>query len=269
MLTVSGSVPVLDAAGPRRLHRDRRRGVGPGRGAAGRRPPPRAGRARRGGGCRAAALRRRAGHPLQLRALDRPVPPRAGRPAAADVAAGGRPVRAARAAGRRARRPAGPAPRRDAAQTRGAPTPTSTSPSTPPSARARVLELLDDPDAPLDHSVVTDPRARLEEARRHAAQRLASLTDDFDEVVAASLDTNADDEHDPEGATIAFERSQVGRPGAAGARAAGRARRGAGPGRGRQLRHLRALRSPGRRRAAGGPPRGAHLHRLCARLSRS
>ena len=28
-------------------------------------------------------------------------------------------------------------------------------------------------------------------------------------MVAASRDTNADDEHDPEGATIAFERSQV------------------------------------------------------------
>lgn len=39
--------------------------------------------------------------------------------------------------------------------------------------------------------------------------RLAGLTHDFDEVVAASRDTNADDEHDPEGATIAFERTQV------------------------------------------------------------
>ena len=29
-------------------------------------------------------------------------------------------------------------------------------------------------------------------------------------MVAASLDTNADDEHDPEGHTIAFERSQIG-----------------------------------------------------------
>jgi RNA polymerase-binding transcription factor DksA len=38
---------------------------------------------------------------------------------------------------------------------------------------------------------------------------LASLTGDFDAVVAASRDTNADDEHDPEGATIAFERSQL------------------------------------------------------------
>ena len=40
--------------------------------------------------------------------------------------------------------------------------------------------------------------------------RLTSLTGDYASVVAASLDTNADDEHDPEGATIAFERSQIG-----------------------------------------------------------
>lgn len=39
--------------------------------------------------------------------------------------------------------------------------------------------------------------------------RLAHLTGDFDAVVASSRDTNADDEHDPEGATIAFERSQL------------------------------------------------------------
>ena len=42
-----------------------------------------------------------------------------------------------------------------------------------------------------------------------ALQHLADLTHDFDAVVAASRDTNADDEHDPEGATIAFERSQI------------------------------------------------------------
>ncbi|HWJ67221.1 MAG TPA: TraR/DksA C4-type zinc finger protein [Nocardioides sp.] len=45
--------------------------------------------------------------------------------------------------------------------------------------------------------------------REEALRRLADLTGVFDEVVAASRDTNADDEHDPEGATIAFERSQV------------------------------------------------------------
>ncbi|WP_345216461.1 TraR/DksA family transcriptional regulator [Georgenia halophila] len=39
---------------------------------------------------------------------------------------------------------------------------------------------------------------------------MATLAGDFDAMVAASRGSNADDEHDPEGATIAFERSQVG-----------------------------------------------------------
>ena len=52
-------------------------------------------------------------------------------------------------------------------------------------------------------------RERLEAEGRQAIARLADLTSDFDAVIAASRDTNADDEHDPEGATIAFERSQV------------------------------------------------------------
>lgn len=52
-------------------------------------------------------------------------------------------------------------------------------------------------------------RELLEEERQRELRRLAGLTGDFDEVVAASRDTNADDEHDPEGATIAFERSQL------------------------------------------------------------
>ena len=52
-------------------------------------------------------------------------------------------------------------------------------------------------------------RQRLQAERQLALRRLAALTGDFDEVVAASRDSNADDEHDPEGATIAFERSQV------------------------------------------------------------
>jgi DnaK suppressor protein len=54
-----------------------------------------------------------------------------------------------------------------------------------------------------------DARELLEAERRQAVRRLADLTGDFNEVVAASRDANADDEHDPEGATIAFERSQV------------------------------------------------------------
>lgn len=53
-------------------------------------------------------------------------------------------------------------------------------------------------------------RLRLWERRTEAVERLASLTGDYDAVVEASRDTNADDEHDPEGSTIAFERSQLG-----------------------------------------------------------
>jgi DnaK suppressor protein len=57
---------------------------------------------------------------------------------------------------------------------------------------------------------VDEARRRLQGQREEADQRLASLTGDHDAIVAASRDSNADDEHDPEGATIAFERSQVG-----------------------------------------------------------
>ena len=52
-------------------------------------------------------------------------------------------------------------------------------------------------------------RARLLIERAAAQRRLAALRSDFDGIVAASTDSNADDEHDPEGTTIAFERSQV------------------------------------------------------------
>lgn len=55
-----------------------------------------------------------------------------------------------------------------------------------------------------------EARSQLEAEREQALRRLASLTHDFDAVVAASRDSNIDDEHDPEGATIAFERSQIG-----------------------------------------------------------
>ncbi len=57
---------------------------------------------------------------------------------------------------------------------------------------------------------MSGPRARIEAERSDALASLARLTRDYDGVVAASRDSNADDEHDPEGATIAFERSQIG-----------------------------------------------------------
>lgn len=49
----------------------------------------------------------------------------------------------------------------------------------------------------------------LEQERRRAQEQIDSLQRDFDAVVEASKDSNADDEHDPDGSTIAFERSQV------------------------------------------------------------
>ena len=55
-----------------------------------------------------------------------------------------------------------------------------------------------------------DPRDRLVADRAETLARLAALREDYSGVVDASRDSNADDEHDPEGQTIAFERSQTG-----------------------------------------------------------
>ena len=49
----------------------------------------------------------------------------------------------------------------------------------------------------------------LARTRAETLAQIAALTAEFDAVVAASASSNADDEHDPEGATIAFERQQV------------------------------------------------------------
>jgi RNA polymerase-binding protein DksA len=45
--------------------------------------------------------------------------------------------------------------------------------------------------------------------RAAALAQVETLSREFDAMVAASESSNADDEHDPEGATIAFERQQV------------------------------------------------------------
>ena len=81
-------------------------------------------------------------------------------------------------------------------------------------------------------------------------------------MVAASRSSNADDEHDPEGATIAFERQQVvalleqARRRLADVEAA-LARREAGA-----YGICETCGRPDRARAAGRPARRAHLHRL-------
>lgn len=50
---------------------------------------------------------------------------------------------------------------------------------------------------------------RLAQARADAAERITSLRHQWDSIVEASAWTSNDDEHDPEGSTVAFERAQL------------------------------------------------------------
>ena len=52
-------------------------------------------------------------------------------------------------------------------------------------------------------------RPRLLRLRAQAEARLAGVTASRSDVVDAARGANVDDEHDPEGATIAFERAQL------------------------------------------------------------
>ncbi|MGO9141364.1 MAG: TraR/DksA family transcriptional regulator [Streptosporangiaceae bacterium] len=53
------------------------------------------------------------------------------------------------------------------------------------------------------------PEQLLAAARERALERLTALEREYQGIVEASRSANADDEHDPEGATIAFERQHV------------------------------------------------------------
>jgi DnaK suppressor protein len=52
-------------------------------------------------------------------------------------------------------------------------------------------------------------RRRLEAERIAAQARVRALAAELDGFMAESADSNADDEHDPEGPTIAFQRAQL------------------------------------------------------------
>ncbi len=56
---------------------------------------------------------------------------------------------------------------------------------------------------------MTRPLEPLLAERDAVLAQVEALTREFDGIVAASRASNADDEHDPEGATIAFERQQL------------------------------------------------------------
>lgn len=54
-----------------------------------------------------------------------------------------------------------------------------------------------------------DSNATIAAERAEVVAQVASLERAFDEIVAGSELVSTDDEHDPEGATIAYERAQV------------------------------------------------------------
>jgi RNA polymerase-binding transcription factor len=54
-----------------------------------------------------------------------------------------------------------------------------------------------------------DVRSVLAAERAGVVGRIAELRHELDRLIQDSVGANADDEHDPEGATIAFERAQL------------------------------------------------------------
>ena len=52
-------------------------------------------------------------------------------------------------------------------------------------------------------------RRRLEAERTAAQDRVRAMTSELEGFMAESADSNADDEHDPEGPTIAYQRAQL------------------------------------------------------------
>ncbi len=57
--------------------------------------------------------------------------------------------------------------------------------------------------------LVDDARTRLEGMRDDTRDRIGALRAEVDDVIASASSTTGDDEHDPEGPTIGFERAQA------------------------------------------------------------
>jgi RNA polymerase-binding transcription factor DksA len=61
----------------------------------------------------------------------------------------------------------------------------------------------------MEPSGVSEQRAAIDDERRRTAELIDGLQRSYADIVAAAELTSTDDEHDPEGATIAYERAQV------------------------------------------------------------
>jgi len=55
----------------------------------------------------------------------------------------------------------------------------------------------------------TELRSRLAEERRLAEGQISAMTAQMEEIIASSQFVATDDEHDPDGSTVAFERSKI------------------------------------------------------------
>ena len=100
---------------------------------------------------------------------------------------------------------------------------------------------------------MSDPAAArriLEALRQRALARAADLRRAFDALVEATEGSNVDDEHDPEGTTIAFERSQLSAALDRAAAEVAEVDAALDPGRRGDVRPVRGLRRPD----PGGPP---------------
>jgi DnaK suppressor protein len=62
---------------------------------------------------------------------------------------------------------------------------------------------------PRDGPAAEAARQMLNVERDHTAARVAALTEDLDGIVESTQLVETDDEHDPEGVTIAYERAQT------------------------------------------------------------
>jgi RNA polymerase-binding transcription factor DksA len=65
------------------------------------------------------------------------------------------------------------------------------------------------PATPLSPAQRAEVETVLNGERASTTEQIVDLTRDHAGIIAASAESNADDEHDPEGATIAFEREQL------------------------------------------------------------
>ena len=63
--------------------------------------------------------------------------------------------------------------------------------------------------AVVERMTESSPQELLKAEQEKTIARIVALTAEMDDIVAATMDANVDDEHDPEGSTIAFERARV------------------------------------------------------------